>query len=184
MGSIEFRGVERVLIVLIAGVFGYLGYKLYLHGIDNTKGKIQFKRELTTVLIGGVGPGVFFMLFGAGVLVSAIKWGGASTTTYRESVDPKAREEVAAIQERLKTYEQTNMQARTPADFAEVKKRLDHLQGQIDATTKVYREVTTQVSAVVAPKDPGRVIYMEPKQVPKPVPAPTMEPVPIVIEKN
>lgn len=76
-----FRGVERIIIVLAATFFAYLGYKLYIHGITATRSQIDFKSKFMKFAVSGTGPGLVFMVFGAVVLVFSLVLGGVSTTS-------------------------------------------------------------------------------------------------------
>ncbi|MDE0343884.1 MAG: hypothetical protein OXK82_12095 [Deltaproteobacteria bacterium] len=66
-----FRGAERVLIVGAAIFALYLGYRLFVAGVVNTQsGEISGKSF--SIKLFNVGPGIFFALFGVGVLVFMI----------------------------------------------------------------------------------------------------------------
>jgi hypothetical protein len=79
---IIWRGIERLLIVLCCGFFGYLGYKLFLYGVNTGKGKVDFKSNFANIVFSGTGPGLFFMAFGSIVLLIALFTGkGVKTTT-------------------------------------------------------------------------------------------------------
>jgi hypothetical protein len=73
MDLIQFRGLERLIAVLIGAFCVYLGYKLFdkLPEKSDSSGK--------TILPGGisiyfsrVGPGIFFALFGAVIIIYSI----------------------------------------------------------------------------------------------------------------
>ena len=82
MDAVTFRGLERLIIVFGAIIFAYLGYRLFLAGIDKGPGKLEAETRFYKFAFSGVGPGVFFMAFGGIVLVTALFTGGA------ESVSP------------------------------------------------------------------------------------------------
>ena len=73
---IIFRMAERILGVLIGGMLIYFGYRLFL----SLAGKVGRDRGAGEFSIGGgskiklsrVGPGVFFALFGAGLIVFSL----------------------------------------------------------------------------------------------------------------
>jgi len=72
---IIFRMVERILGVLIGGVLIYFGYRLFLslgskRGRDGGAGDFSFAG--TKIKLSKVGPGVFFALFGAGLIVFSL----------------------------------------------------------------------------------------------------------------
>src|SRR6266446_3724396 len=73
---IIFRMVERILGVLLGGLLIYLGYRLFL-SLSAKRGRDGGSGDL--ILAGGnkiklskVGPGVFFALFGAGLIVFSL----------------------------------------------------------------------------------------------------------------
>lgn len=70
---VMFRGSERLIIVAAAGFSIWLGYRLFqalptIHGSD---GSLQLPSAKVT--LSKVGPGVFFVLFGAAVLWQAVR---------------------------------------------------------------------------------------------------------------
>jgi hypothetical protein len=79
MDAVTFRGLERLVIVVGAIVFAYLGYRLFLAGIDKGPGKLEAQTRFYKFVFSGVGPGLFFMAFGAIVLVTALFTGGAKS---------------------------------------------------------------------------------------------------------
>ncbi len=68
--GIGARGIERLLVVVFAGLSIYFGYRLFLAlPINDHKGEIAvpgFKVVLTKA-----GPGVFFAAFGSAILIAA-----------------------------------------------------------------------------------------------------------------
>ena len=73
---IIFRMVERILGVLIGAVLIYFGYRLFLGlptkgGRDRSGGEFSFAGG-NKIKLSKVGPGVFFALFGAGLIVFSL----------------------------------------------------------------------------------------------------------------
>ena len=68
-GMLLMRGVERLLIVGGAGMFAVLGYKLFMNGVREGYAKLSADVKVARFVFSGVGPGLFFMAFGAIVLV-------------------------------------------------------------------------------------------------------------------
>ena len=66
-----FRGAERLIIVGGAILALYLGYRLFVAGVVN-KQSGEFSGKSFSIKLINVGPGVFFALFGTGVLVFMI----------------------------------------------------------------------------------------------------------------
>jgi hypothetical protein len=73
MDPIFVRGVERIIVVLIGGMSIYLGYRLFLKLPQlESDGKITLPWDIS-LLLGRVGPGVFFALFGAAVVIFSLQ---------------------------------------------------------------------------------------------------------------
>lgn len=72
MEPVILRGIERIIVVLIGGISIYLGYRLFLKlpHLDS-EGKITFPWDIS-ILLSRVGPGVFFALFGAAVVIFSL----------------------------------------------------------------------------------------------------------------
>src|ERR1700741_3586621 len=73
---IAFRMLERILGVLVGGFLIYLGYRLFLslpgkRGRDAGSGDFSFAGG-NKIKLSKVGPGVFFALFGAGLIVFSL----------------------------------------------------------------------------------------------------------------
>ena len=67
-----FRGIERLMIVVGGLIFGYLGYRLFLYGIDQGNGKLETESKFFKLTFSGSGPGLFFMAFGALILINGV----------------------------------------------------------------------------------------------------------------
>lgn len=80
MDPILLRGIERIVIVIGAVFFAFLGYKLFLKGKDSGPGKLEVQSDILRVIVSGQGPGLFFMAFGAIILVFSIVNGGAKVS--------------------------------------------------------------------------------------------------------
>ena len=73
---IILRMVERILGVLIGGVLIYFGYRLFLslagkRGRESGSGSFSFAGG-NKIKLSKVGPGIFFALFGAGLIVFSL----------------------------------------------------------------------------------------------------------------
>ncbi len=94
------------MLIAFAGViFAYLGYRLYLHGFTVGRGKAEAHSKFGNLILSGTGPGLFFMFFGAVILMFDLLFGGASSTTrirHESSELPAIRElpkRVASLEE-------------------------------------------------------------------------------------
>ncbi len=69
--SFVFNGVAAL--ATLGGIFCvYLGYKLFTKGVQDHRGELKAKVRFVEILFTGVGPGLFFMAFGALVLMVAL----------------------------------------------------------------------------------------------------------------
>jgi hypothetical protein len=71
--AVAGRMIERLLVVASAGVSVYLGYRLFLRIPDykDAQGEIKLPAMNMSVTFSRVGPGVFFAIFGAAVLLAS-----------------------------------------------------------------------------------------------------------------
>jgi hypothetical protein len=67
------RAIERMIGVLIGGISIFLGYRLFLNLPEKTDGQGKFILPGgISVYLSRVGPGVFFALFGVGVIIASL----------------------------------------------------------------------------------------------------------------
>jgi hypothetical protein len=67
------RAIERMIGVLIGGISIFLGYRLFLNLPEKTDGQGKFILPGgISVYLSRVGPGVFFALFGVGVVIASL----------------------------------------------------------------------------------------------------------------
>jgi hypothetical protein len=77
---VMWRAIERLLMVAGGIVLGILGYRLFIFGM--TKGRNDFSAFKLAMV--GTGPGLFFMGFGATVLITALLKGGVSSHSIKD----------------------------------------------------------------------------------------------------
>jgi hypothetical protein len=99
------HGIERIVITLGAIAFGVLGYRLFTRGLTRSKGDLEFSSPMAKVVFSGAGPGLFFMAFGAIILVVAMLSGGIKTFRQERDGEPTATVEVAPRAEPARTAE-------------------------------------------------------------------------------
>jgi hypothetical protein len=90
---IAIRGVERCIIAIGAIFTIYLGYKLFVRGIGT--GKLAAKMKFIDIVLSGSGPGLFFMAFGAIILLvgefsGEVHTGATAEYITREKATPSA----------------------------------------------------------------------------------------------
>lgn len=74
---ILLRGLERIVAVIVGGVAVYLGYRLFLAIPDQSAvggAELSLSKDRRLVLT-RIGPGVFFALFGAAIVVASFFFG-------------------------------------------------------------------------------------------------------------
>lgn len=67
----EFFGVAALGAVIGAFCI-WLGYKLFNKGVEKGKGQLDFQSKFFSLVFSGVGPGLFFMAFGAIIVLIAV----------------------------------------------------------------------------------------------------------------
>lgn len=91
MSVLEWRAVERIIATLAGVMLVYLGYRLFIRLPERTEGEGRFTLPGNiSIYISRVGPGVFFSLFGTGIIIASFYF---SLTMYvPEHVDPNERD--------------------------------------------------------------------------------------------
>lgn len=87
MDLLLLRVIERILAVVIGGLSIYLGYRLFIklpHQKDSS-GKMVLPGDIS-IFFSRVGPGVFFSLFGAAVVLVSLKEGLEIDVANRASI--------------------------------------------------------------------------------------------------
>ena len=101
---ILFRGTERIIVVVGAIIFAYMGYKLFLFGVNQGRGKLEVKSEIFKVIFSGSGPGLFFMAFGGVILVFSLTFGGATNSSVTALEKKGIISSISELQENLNLY--------------------------------------------------------------------------------
>lgn len=70
-----FRLFERWLIVIEAMIIVYLGYKLFVLGVETTQTKLGTKLGFIELVVQGTAPGLFFMVLGSIILLACLYTG-------------------------------------------------------------------------------------------------------------
>jgi hypothetical protein len=73
-----FRGIERLVVCFGGIVFGYLGFRLFVFGAEKGQASLKTETKLFRVVFSGTAPGLFFMLVGGAILITALLVGGTN----------------------------------------------------------------------------------------------------------
>ena len=89
MDLLYLRVIERVLAVLFGGLSIYLGYRLFIKLPEqkDSEGKVVLPGDIS-IFFSRVGPGVFFSLFGAAVIVVSLHQALELDRAIKESATP------------------------------------------------------------------------------------------------
>jgi hypothetical protein len=71
--AVAGRVVERLVVVFFSGLSVYLGYRLFLKipEVRDAQGEVKLPSMNMTVKVSRIGPGIFFAIFGAAVLLAS-----------------------------------------------------------------------------------------------------------------
>lgn len=101
MDLLQLRVIERVLAVVIGGLSIFLGYRLFIKLPEqkDSSGKVILPGDIS-IFFSRVGPGVFFSLFGAAVVVVSLQHGLELDLANKSSVTPESTEKTANLKVR------------------------------------------------------------------------------------
>lgn len=130
MDAVTLRGIERIIIVLFGGMSILLGWHLFVRNIESLQSG-KFEAGGIKINLQKVGPGIFFSLFGAAILIATLGYGVYSETilhedgteeTVQES-DAKRNVEVAELSQQRptgRTYKQITQNLILPHEDFEI----------------------------------------------------------------
>lgn len=159
---IVLRMVERILGVLIGGVLIYFGYRLFLSLAgkrERDHGAGEFSLAGNKIKLSRVGPGVFFALFGAGLIVFSLVKPVSLTVSPRAAKthsDPKpgviAASEfkfVGAVSVPETDEDRTRMRGETQEDIIFLNRALD--QANVSERPQLERALVKSKIALMEP---------------------------------
>jgi hypothetical protein len=94
---IFWYSIERLIVVLSAALFGFLGYRIYISSFTKAKKNLNLQSLFLNFAISGAGPGLLFMVLGALILVLSVSNGGISETTKIKKLEEQTAELLEAI---------------------------------------------------------------------------------------
>lgn len=98
MDLLQLRVMERVLAVVIGGLSIFLGYRLFIKLPEqkDSSGKLMLPGDIS-IFFSRIGPGVFFSLFGAAVVVVSLQHGLELNLSSKASVTGASTEKTANL---------------------------------------------------------------------------------------
>ena len=98
MDLLQLRVMERVLAVVIGGLSIFLGYRLFIKLPEqkDSSGKLMLPGDIS-IFFSRIGPGVFFFLFGAAVVVVSLQHGLELDLSNKASVTAASTEKTANL---------------------------------------------------------------------------------------
>ena len=101
MDLLQLRVIERVLAVIIGGMSIYLGYRLFIKvpRQKDSSGKVMLPGDIS-IFFSRIGPGVFFSLFGAAVVVVSLQQSLDLDLANKASVTAESTERTANLKVR------------------------------------------------------------------------------------
>jgi hypothetical protein len=98
MDLLQLRVIERVLAVVVGGMSVYLGYRLFIKLPEqkDSSGKVVLPGGIS-VFVSRIGPGVFFSLFGAAVVVVSLQQGLELNLANKASMTAESTEKTADL---------------------------------------------------------------------------------------
>lgn len=128
MDLLQLRVIERLLAVIIGGLSIYLGYRLFIKVPEqkDSEGKVTLPGDISIVL-SRVGPGVFFSLFGAAVVVVSLQQNLTLDVTNKASVTAESSEKTSNVNVRYMGEGGEPSPAKRDALRAEVRRTIAEL---------------------------------------------------------
>ena len=92
-----WRGIERLFIVLVTAVFGWMGHRLFMFGITEGQAKLSAEGHYYKTIFSGTAPGLFLMVVAGLALLTALWKGGIKWDTKDEKKDKLSRNDTAKV---------------------------------------------------------------------------------------
>ena len=128
MDLLQLRVIERVLAVVVGGMSVYLGYRLFIKLPEqmDSSGKVVLPGGIS-VFVSRIGPGVFFSLFGAAVVVVSLQQGLELNLANKASVTAESTEKTADLRVRYMGGSGDSDSAKRDAVRAEARRTIAEL---------------------------------------------------------
>ena len=91
INPVLWRGIERLFIVLVTAVFGWMGHRLFMFGITEGQAKLSAEGHYYKIIFSGTAPGLFLMVVAGLALLTALWKGSIKGETKDEKKDKLMR---------------------------------------------------------------------------------------------
>ena len=92
-----WRGIERLFIVLVTAVFGWMGHRLFMFGITEGQARLSAEGHYYKIIFSGTAPGLFLMVVAGFALLTALLKGGIKADTKDKKKDKLSRDYTAKV---------------------------------------------------------------------------------------
>jgi len=92
-----WRGIERLFIVLVTAVFGWMGHRLFMFGITEGQAKLSAEGHYYKIIFSGTAPGLFLMVVAGLALLTALWKGGIKGDTKDDKKDKLSGDDTARV---------------------------------------------------------------------------------------
>jgi len=92
-----WRGIERLFIVLVTAVFGWMGHRLFMFGITDGQARLSAEGHYYKIIFSGTAPGLFLMVVAGLALLTALWKGGIKADTKDKKKDERSRDDTAKV---------------------------------------------------------------------------------------
>ena len=92
-----WRGIERLFIVLVTAVFGWMGHRLFMFGITEGQARLSAEGHYYKIIFSGTAPGLFLMVVAGFALLTALLKGGIKADTKDKKKDKLSRDDTAKV---------------------------------------------------------------------------------------
>jgi len=92
-----WRGIERLFIVLVTAVFGWMGHRLFMFGITEGQARLSAEGHYYKIIFSGTAPGLFLMVVAGLALLTALLKGGIKGDTKDDKKDKLSGDDTASV---------------------------------------------------------------------------------------
>jgi hypothetical protein len=92
-----WRGIERLFIVLVTAVFGWMGHRLFMFGITEGQARLSAAGQYYKIIFSGTAPGLFLMVVAGLALLTALWKGSTKGDTKDDKKDKRSGDDTARV---------------------------------------------------------------------------------------